>query len=67
MSIANAVQRDGYVYVYDESGSQIAAIPFGSVPGDGLTGYTSTTINIKMNGSIYTYNEQGSIINSMPA
>ena len=59
MPIGNAIQKGGFVYVYDEKGHQIAALSAGSHPGDGLTGYTSSTVNIKKGAFIYTYDERG--------
>jgi hypothetical protein len=59
MSIGNAVEKGGFVYVYDEKGRRIATLPSGNRPADGLKGYTSTTVNVKRGGFIYTYNEKG--------
>jgi hypothetical protein len=60
MAIGNAIQRGSFVYVYDEKGRQIARLSAGNAAkGDGLTGYTSTTVNVKRGAYIYTYNEQG--------
>ncbi len=55
MSIGNAVERSGFVYVYDEKGQQLCMI----FAGEGLTGYTSTTVSIKQSGFIHTYDEKG--------
>jgi hypothetical protein len=63
MSIGNAVQRGNYVYVYDEKGQQLCTIP----AGQGLTGYTSSSVNIKNGNYIYTYNEKGQQITTTPA
>jgi hypothetical protein len=62
MSIANAVQRGSYVYAYDEKGFQLCMIP----AGDGLMGYTSSTVNIKQNGYVYSYDEKGYRIGASP-
>jgi hypothetical protein len=59
MSIGNAVQRGSVVYVYDEKGRQIASISAGSGPKDGLTGYTSSTVNVRRGSVIYTYDAHG--------
>ena len=67
MAIASAVERNGFVYVSDERGSTLATLPGGDRPGDGLQGYTSTTVSIKRNGFVYVYNERGSTINTIPA
>ena len=64
MAIGNAVQRaDGFIYVYDEKGRQLCAIS----AGEGLTGYTSTTVNVKRAGFIYSYNEKGKQTGATPA
>lgn len=63
MSIANVVVRGCFAYVYDEKGRQVSIISAGgSGPGDGLVGYTSSTVNIKRGPYVYTYNERGSQI-----
>ena len=59
MAIGNAVQRGSLVYVYDEKGRQLSSIIAGSGPKDGLTGYTSSTVNIRRGTLIYTYDEKG--------
>jgi len=55
MGIGNAVQRGTYIYVYDEKGQQLCTIS----AGDGLTGYTSSRVNIKRGNYIYSYDEKG--------
>lgn len=67
MAIGNAVQRGPFVYVYDDKGNQTAAIGAGSNPGDGLKGYTSSTVNIQNGPFIYTYDENGQQINAVSA
>jgi hypothetical protein len=67
MAIANVVQRGSYVFVYDEHGRQICSLSTGSRPGDGLTGYTSSTFNIKRGAFIFTYDEKGRQIATTPA
>ena len=64
MPIGNAMERDGQVYVYDTQGQIICLIAAGSGRRDGLKGYTSDTINIKMDDSIYCYNQKGQIIST---
>jgi len=61
--ISTAVQRGGWVYVYDEKGSQIATID----AADGLQGYTSNSVSVKRGGWIYIYDERGSQINTISA
>lgn len=59
MSIGNAIQRGHFVYVYDERGRQTATIAAGSDHGDGLTGYTSSTVSIRRGSFVYTYDQRG--------
>jgi hypothetical protein len=67
MPIGNAVQRGALVYVYDERGRQIATITAGSAPSDGLTGYTSSTVNVRRGSLIYSYDARGRQIATAPA
>lgn len=69
MSIANAVQRGNYVFLYDENGNQIAEIrlPGGDSPPNGLKSFTSSSVNIQSGGYIFTYNEKGTRTGEMPA
>lgn len=46
MAIGSAVQRGGFVYVYNEKGTQLAAIP----AGEGMTGYTSSSVSVRRGG-----------------
>ncbi len=59
MAIGNAVQRGPVVYVHDEIRRQIATITAGSGPKDGLTGYTSSTVNVRRGSVIYSYDAHG--------
>ena len=59
MTIGNAVERDHFVYVYDEKGQQLGTLFAGNGPDDGLKGYTSTTVNVRLGAVIYTYNAEG--------
>lgn len=68
MAIGNAVQRGSFVYIYDEKGRQIGSVSAGNVRnGDGLTGYTSGTVNVRRGAFIYTFNEKGRQISSTSA
>jgi len=58
MTIGNAVERDHFVYVYDEKGHQLGTLFAGNGPDDGLKGYTSTTVNVRLGAVIYTYNSR---------
>jgi hypothetical protein len=48
MAIGNAVERDQFVYVYDEKGYRLSTLFVGNGPDDGLKGYTSTTVNVRL-------------------
>lgn len=65
MGIASAVENNGNVYLYNEKGGTIAAIPVGNGPRDGLQGYTATSVSIRRGAHIYVYNEQGSLVRSI--
>ncbi len=67
MAIGNAVEKGFLVYVYDEKGRQLFSKTKGSQPGDGLKGYTSSTVNIRNGFLIYTYDERGRQISSTSA
>lgn len=67
MTIASAVQRGAYVYLYDRGGRQIAAIPSGSQPDDGLQGYTASTVSIRRGHYIYVHDQNGRQISAIPA
>jgi hypothetical protein len=59
MAIGSAVQKGNAVHVYDERGRTIFTKLAGSRPTDGLQGYTSSTVSIRIGTAIYTYDEKG--------
>jgi hypothetical protein len=60
MAISNAIQRGSFVYLYDQQGRQLCAINAGNTAkGDGLQGYTGSSVNIRKGNFVYTYNEKG--------
>lgn len=63
MAIGNAVQKGGMVYIYDEKGRQTGCVS----AGDGMTGYTSGSVNVKKGGMIYGYNDKGRQISCVSA
>lgn len=65
MAIANAVQRNGFVYIYDEKGSQIGTI--GASGSDALHGFTSGSVSIRRGPWIYIYDEKGRQTGTTPA
>jgi hypothetical protein len=67
MAIGNAVQRGGFVFIYDEKGRQTGSVNLGSDPKDGLKGYTSSVVNIQRSGFIHSCDEKGHIKSTIPA
>jgi hypothetical protein len=67
MAIGNAVQRGSFVYVYNDANRQLCTIPAGNGAGDGLTGYTSSRVNIRRGSFIYSYDEKGRQVGTAPA
>lgn len=65
--IGSAIQRGSTVYVYNEKGSVLSTIPSSSKPGEGLTGFTSSTVSVRRGSTVYTYNERGSVQFTAPA
>lgn len=61
--IASVVQRGNFAYVYDEKGSQFLTLS----AGDGIAGYTSSTVSIRRGNFIYVYNSKGSQVSTIPA
>lgn len=59
MAIGNVVQRGRNVVVYDENGNEIWSKGIGEGKDDGLKGYTSSTVNIRIGSNIFTYDERG--------
>lgn len=66
MAIGNVIEREQYIFIYDENGSQCGAIPRPNGPGDGLKGYTSTTVNVRQGYYIFSYDQNGRQISSTP-
>jgi hypothetical protein len=60
--IASVVERGGFAYVYDEKGSQFLAM----AAGDGVAGYTASTVSIRRGKFIYIYNTKGSQVGTVP-
>lgn len=67
MAIASAVQRGSWVYAYDERGRQLAMVPAGTGPEDGLKGYTATTVSVRRGSWIYVHDERGRQVSMVPA
>lgn len=67
MAIASAVQRGSFVYVYNERGATLTTLPAGNKQGDGLHGFTSTTVSVRRGNSVYVYDEKGCTKTILPA
>jgi hypothetical protein len=65
ITIATAVQRGRFVYVYDDRGRQRASLLAGNGPNDGLVGYTGSNVSIRRGAFIYTYDAKGRQISSV--
>ncbi|MEY3479748.1 MAG: hypothetical protein RIQ71_523 [Verrucomicrobiota bacterium] len=61
--IATVVERGGYACVYDEKGSQFLTLS----AGDGVAGYTSSTVSIRRGSYIYIFNTKGSQVGTVSA
>lgn len=57
--IKTAVQKDRYIYIYNERGVQSASIIVSDLPMSGLQGYTSETVSVRQGNAIMTYDEMG--------
>ena len=67
MAISNVVERNGFVYIYDDAGNNTGTVGVGSGPDDGLKGYTSSSVNVRSGSWIYSYDERGIQTNVVPA
>lgn len=67
MPITTAVQRGGFVYIYDEDNHPTHAIPAGNAPGDGLQGCTGVSVSVRRAGFVYVYDEDGRNVSAIPA
>jgi hypothetical protein len=65
--IGSAIQKNGFVYLYTPNGQQMTQILVGNNPGDGLQGFTSSTVSIRRSGFVVTYNSKGQQIASVLA
>lgn len=66
MAIGSANERGSLVHVYDENGRPLFTQPAGSGPGDGLKGYTSSTVSIQRGLLVHTYDDRGRPLFSQP-
>lgn len=61
--IGNAVERNGFIYVYDPSGRLLSTIPAQK----GLVGYTSKHVTVTNGSFNYIYDEIGNPTGTVPA
>ena len=54
-AIASAVQRGNWVYVYNAKGAQLCVV----CAGDGMTGYTGSSVSIKRGNFVYIFDAKG--------
>jgi hypothetical protein len=65
MAISNAVERHHIVFIYDDKGRNTAQIYAGNHPGDGLKGFTESTVIVRKLGRIFVHNERGAVQNRL--
>ena len=63
VAISTAVQRGSQVYVYDEKGRQLFVIS----AGDGLQGFTGSSVSVRRMNQVYIYDERGRQKSVVPA
>jgi len=59
IQIASAVERGGFVYIYNDKGNQIGCVGGGTGPNGGLVGFTGSSVSVRRGGYIYIYNAKG--------
>lgn len=59
MSIASVVEKGSTIYAYDEKGRTLFTRGKGNGPKDGLVGFTSSTVTVRVGATLYTLNEKG--------
>ena len=60
--IASVIQRGNFAYAYNEKGSQIFVLS----AGDGIVGFTQSTVSIRRGNFVYIYNNKGSQVSVIP-
>jgi hypothetical protein len=53
------MQKGNFVYAYDEKGRMLFAKSGGSGPGDGLVGFTASTVSVRIGMFVHIYDEEG--------
>ena len=62
MAIGSAIERDSYIFVFDENGQSLFSKVRGNGPKDGLLGFTGATVTARFGSFIYTYDQHGTTI-----
>ena len=57
--IGSAIERDSYIFVFDEKGQTLFSKARGTGLHDGLLGFTGSTVTVRFGSVIYTYGEDG--------
>ena len=61
-AIASIVQRGAFRHVYNAKGSQLSVI----VAGDGVTGYTASSVSVRRGNFIYVFDPKGKQTSVVP-
>jgi hypothetical protein len=67
VAIGSVLEKRLSIIVFDEKGRTLFTKPVGTRQGDGLKGYTATTVSIQSGTAIHTYDDRGRTIFSKPA
>jgi hypothetical protein len=59
MPIGSVMEKGSQIIAYDERNRQIFAKMKGQKAGDGLKGYTNSTVSIQNGSQLLTYDEKG--------
>jgi hypothetical protein len=59
MAIGSVMEKGSQIIAYDEHNRQLFAKFKGQKPGDGLKGYTGSTVSIQNGSQLLTYDEKG--------
>jgi hypothetical protein len=62
MAIGSAIERDSYIFVFDENGRTLYSKARGNGPHDGLLGFTGSTVTVRFGSVVYTYDQRGTTI-----
>ncbi len=59
MAIGSVLEKGSQIIAYDEQNRQIFSKTKGQKPGDGVKGYTGSTVSIQYGSQLLTYDEKG--------